>query len=214
MPDRRREVLNLLRSSGTSMSILDVAHRVGLHPNTVRFHLQSLESSGQVERVDSTRARPGRPPLMFRAHRGMDPAGPRNYRLLAEVLVTRMGADTDSTAEAVEAGRAWGSRLPSAAADEPVATDEEATGRLVRMLDDLGFSPQRRVAAGVGQIGLSHCPFLDLVPAHTRVVCPVHLGLMQGALAAMGAAITVEKLEPFVESDLCLAHLGPAEVGA
>ena len=151
---------------------------------------------------------------MFRAHRGMDPAGPRNYRLLAEVLVTRMGADTDSTAEAVAAGRAWGSRLASAEADEPVATDDEATSRLVGLLDDVGFSPERRLAAGVGQIGLNHCPFLDFVPAHTGVVCPIHLGLMQGALAAMGAAITVEKLEPFVESDLCLAHLGPAEVSA
>ena len=214
MPDRRREVLNLLRTSGTSMSILDVADRVGLHPNTVRFHLQSLESSGQVERVDSAPSRPGRPPLLFRAHRGMDPAGPRNYRLLAEILVTRLGADTDARAEAVAAGQAWGSRLASAEAAEPAATDDEATSRLVGMLDDVGFSPERRPPAGVGQIGLHHCPFLDLVPANTGVVCPVHLGLMQGALAAMGAAVTVEKLEPFVEPDLCLAHLGPAAVSA
>ena len=119
MPDRRREVLNAVAVClGRSMSILDVARRVGLHPNTVRFHLQVTRASGQVERVESTRARPGRPPFMFRAHRGMDPAGPRNYRLLAEVLVTRMAADTDSTAEAVAAGRTWGSRLASAEADE------------------------------------------------------------------------------------------------
>ena len=193
------------------MSIGEVARQVGVHPNTVRFHLQSLLSSGQVERVDPPRAKPGRPPLMFRAHRGMDPAGPRNYQLLAEVLVTRMAADADSTAEAVDAGRAWGSRFTSAAADEPVGDEEQATDRLVGVLDDLGFSPQRR---GAGQIGLNHCPFLDLVPAHIGVVCPVHLGLMQGAMAAMGATITVERLEPFVESDLCLAHLGPADVSA
>jgi predicted ArsR family transcriptional regulator len=214
MPDRRREVLDLLRSAGTSMSILDVARRVGLHPNTVRFHLQSLESSGQVERVESTHARPGRPPLLFRAHRGMDPSGPRNYRLLAEVLVARMGTDSDARAEAVAAGRAWGSRLASSEAAAPAPTDDEATSRLVGLLDDVGFSPERRSAAGAGQIGLHHCPFLDLVPAQTGVVCPVHLGLMQGALAAMGAAITVDKLEPFVEPDLCLAHLGPAALSA
>jgi predicted ArsR family transcriptional regulator len=214
MPDRRREVLDLLRSAGTSMSILDVARRVGLHPNTVRFHLQALESTGQVERVDSTHSGPGRPPLLFRAHRGMDPAGPRNYRLLAEVLVAGMGTDSDSRAEAVAAGQAWGTRLVSTEADEPPATDDEATSRLVGLLDDVGFSPERRVAAGGGQIGLHHCPFLDLVPAHTGVVCPVHLGLMQGALAGMGATVTVDKLEPFVEPDLCLAHLGPAAVSA
>ena len=34
---------------------------------------------------------------------------------------------------------------------------------------------------------------------------------MQGALDALGAEITVTRLEPFVEPDLCLAHTGRAE---
>jgi hypothetical protein len=37
----------------------------------------------------------------------------------------------------------------------------------------------------------------------------VHLGLMQGALAALRAPITVGRLEPFAEPDLCLTHLRP-----
>jgi hypothetical protein len=34
---------------------------------------------------------------------------------------------------------------------------------------------------------------------------------MQGALDALGAEITVTRLEPFVESDLCLAHTSRVE---
>ena len=40
-----------------------------------------------------------------------------------------------------------------------------------------------------------------------RVICPVHLGLMRGAMTALGAPVTVERLDPFAEPDLCLAHL-------
>ena len=38
----------------------------------------------------------------------------------------------------------------------------------------------------------------------------MHLGLMQGALTAMRAPITVDRLDPFVEPDLCVAHLASA----
>lgn len=46
--------------------------------------------------------------------------------------------------------------------------------------------------------------------AHAQVVCPIHLGLMQGAMAAWDAPVTVNRLEPFAEPDLCVAHLAPA----
>ena len=203
MTDRRRDVLAALRSSDSPMSIIEMARQLDLHPNTVRYHLRSLTDDGQVEQVEPARHSPGRPPLMFRAHRGMDPSGPRNYRLLAEVLAADLSADPDPTARALEAGRAWGRGL--------VNTDR-SVDRLVEILDDLGFSPERRSSSGESQIALRHCPFLDLVEDQARVICPVHLGLMQGATT--GAPVTVERLEPFVEPDLCLAHLSPTTEGA
>lgn len=208
MAERREEVLNALRSSDAPMSILDLARQLRLHPNTVRFHLRALADSGRVEQVEPTHTSPGRPPLMFRAHRGMDPAGPRNYQLLAEALVTRLSADNQSTDKAIEAGRTWGQRLAAATpAAQAVTGDEQATDQLIGILENLGFSPQRRSSAGKTQIGLRHCPFLELVPEHEAVICPVHLGLMQGAMAAMRTENTVERLEPFAEPDLCVAHM-------
>jgi predicted ArsR family transcriptional regulator len=210
MAERRQAVMDTLRSSGSPMSIVEIARRLRVHPNTVRFHLQVLARDGRVERVEPTRSTPGRPPLMFQAHRGMNPSGPRNYQLLADALATSMSADVDGADKAIESGRAWGSRLVEASSEQPTRDVDQATDRLVKILDHVGFSPERRTSTAESQIGLNHCPFLDLVPKHESVICPLHLGLMQGALTAMGAGITITRLEPFVEPDLCLAHVGQA----
>jgi predicted ArsR family transcriptional regulator len=58
------------------------------------------------------------------------------------------------------------------------------------------------------EIWLRHCPFREVAEAHRDVVCAVHLGLMQGALAEMRAPLTADRLEPFVEPSLCVARLG------
>jgi predicted ArsR family transcriptional regulator len=211
MAKRRDEVLKALRSSAAPMSIVDLAQQLRLHPNTVRFHLRALAESGRVEQVEPSRTSPGRPPLMFRAHRGMDPAGPRNYQLLAEALAMRLGADNQSADKAIEAGRTWGENLAAGTPMAKAATnDARATDYLVGVLEDLGFSPQRRSMAGRVQIALRHCPFLELVPEHEAVICPVHLGLMQGVMGAMTTDSTVERLEPFAEPDLCVAHMSAA----
>ncbi|OCB38943.1 transcriptional regulator [Mycobacterium malmoense] len=206
---RRREVLRVLRMSPDPMSIAAIADVLGVHPNTVRFHLDSLVGDGQVEHVELDRKGPGRPPLMFRAVRQMDRGGTRHYRLLAEVLATAFAAEPDAGAKAVAAGRAWGQKLESSLEAVPAGTAsaEEAIDHLVNMLDELGFAPERRTADGEQQVGLRHCPFLELAENRTAVVCPVHLGLMQGAMDAWGAPVSVDRLEAFVEPDLCVAHL-------
>lgn len=208
---RRQQVYDALRSSETPMSIVEIAHQVGLHPNTARFHLQSLTESGQVERVEPSVRAPGRPPLMFCARPGMDPAGPRNYHVLAAVLASRLGAERGTRQRAVAAGREWGLRhVGTTPASRTTAG--QAKDRLIEILGGLGFSPRRRTTAGETRIELTNCPFLDLVPEHQDVICPVHLGLMQGALEAMDAGIGVEQLVPFAEPDLCIAHLAPLAV--
>lgn len=208
MAKRRELVLETLRASESPMSILDIAHQLRLHPNTVRFHLRALADNGRVETVESSGSSPGRPPLMFRAHRGMDPAGPRNYQLLADALATRLGSDKNAAKMAIEAGRAVGYGMTAATTSSQAAkSDTQATDRLVVILADIGFSPHQRSSGTATQIELRHCPFLDLVPEHEGVICPMHLGLMQGAMAGMKSNLTVERLEPFAEPDLCLAHL-------
>ncbi|MGN6782495.1 MAG: helix-turn-helix transcriptional regulator [Marmoricola sp.] len=200
---RREQVLALLRESPEPRSILEVADPLGVHANTARFHLEALHRAGRIEKVTPASSGPGRPPLLFRARRAMDPAGPRNYELLAGVLLSAIASDPQASRRAVESGRDWGRRL---AGEVPAGGD--TTDRLVHLLDTLGFAPERRRTDDGAQIGLRHCPFLELAGPRTDVVCPVHLGLMQGAAEAMGGGVAVASLEPFVAPDLCVTHLG------
>jgi predicted ArsR family transcriptional regulator len=204
---RRREVLRVLRASPDPMSIVAIADVLGVHANTVRFHLDGLVGDGQVEQVQPGRKGPGRPPLMFAAVRQMDRGGTRHYRLLAEILVTAFAAERDPRSKALAAGRAWGRELEPLPGD--AKSSKKAIDHLVDVLDELGFAPEHRRTNGKQQVGLRHCPFLEIAENRTSVVCPVHLGLMQGALQAWQAPVTVERLDAFVEPDLCLAQLEP-----
>ncbi|WP_030159626.1 metalloregulator ArsR/SmtB family transcription factor [Glycomyces sp. NRRL B-16210] len=202
----REAVLRTLKASPEPLGIAQIAARVGAHPNTVRFHLDKLVATGQVERGRSDKRTPGRPALAFRAARGMDPTGPRHYRLLAEVLARGLAAAPDAGDRAVEAGRAWGLR------SAPDETDAEGLERLTSLLGELGFAPEPHEGDAT-RIALRHCPFLELASTD-RVVCQVHLGLMRGALERWGSPLTVDRLEPFREPGLCLAVTGPTRATA
>lgn len=207
---RRSLILTMLRESESPLGVADIAERLDIHPNTVRFHLDALAETGQIERVHAAPAGPGRPPLVFRARPGMDLGGPRNYRLLAEILADNLAAEPEPVTRATEAGRAWGGLLIDRPAPPVPLTQVQAIHRLIRLLDDLGFAPEQRSAGDRRQIGLRHCPFLELVETQAKVICPLHLGLMQGAMKALGADVTVDRLDPFAEPNLCLAHLTTA----
>jgi len=208
---RRDAVWAVLRASTEPMSILDVARRLAVHPNTVRFHLRSLVEAGRVDRIDRVSTGPGRPPLLFQARHRMNPAGPRDYRTLAEILAGALAADPAHAADrATAAGREWGRQLGSRAVPRPKRSASATLAWLVERLDELGFAPRPRVAGGRREIDLRHCPFLDLTEHRDLVVCPAHLGLMQGAMSAVGSPLTVERLEPFAEPDVCRAHVARA----
>lgn len=210
---RRLDVLRAVQAAGAPMSIAQIADVLGVHPNTVRFHLDTLVDEGRVEFAEPEHRGRGRPALLFRAVRQMDRGGTRRYQLLAEILTIGLAADQDPSGKALAAGRAWGQRMrPPADPEKPVGA-EESIDQLVDMLDDLGFAPERREAAGQTQLGLRHCPFLELAEACTDVVCPIHLGLMQGALESWDAPVAIDRLDAFAEPDLCLAHLRSATGG-
>lgn len=205
---RRALILTMLRDLTTPIGISDIADRLGLHPNTVRFHLNALISAGRVERALGDPAGPGRPPILFRARREMDRNGPHNYRLLAEILVGNLAATApDPATAAIALGRTWGASLTDQQMTRAKATKGEAVTRLVGLLDQLGFEPEPDKGSRARQIRLRHCPFLDLVGQYADVICPLHLGLMQGAMKSLTTSVAVSRLEPFTKPDLCVAHL-------
>lgn len=239
---RRRQVLDVLRAAPAPLGVAETAERLGLHPNTVRFHLDALVADGLVERRTEPPVGPGRPRTVHTARPGMDRGGPRDYRLLAGVLLARWAAagPAGARAEARETGHAWGRSLvglpprkppsrkppsqdppPQGALPHAPPGERESVGdpvaRLLALLDELGFAPRPDGDTGPGhpvrRIRLRHCPFLELAEQHGELVCSLHLGLMQGALAELDAPLTATALEPFAAPDSCVAHLAPVPSG-
>jgi predicted ArsR family transcriptional regulator len=208
VPGRRDLILQLLRTSARARSIVSMADEMAVHPNTIRFHLDALLRTGRVEQVFGETSGPGRPPVLFRASRRMDPAGPTNYRLLANILTSYLAATP--TAAAVELGRSWGPSLVDGHRRRTAPSKTQSITDLTELLADLGFQPETSAGPRASDIRLRHCPFHELVETYGEMLCSVHLGLMQGALATMRAPVTVDHLDPFVEPDLCVAHLAPA----
>jgi len=83
-----------------------------------------------------------------------------------------------------------------------------AVKQVVEVLAELGFAPEP-VGPRSAEIRLRHCPFLDLVPENSEVICSLHLGLMQGAFELLDGPVNVDRLDAFVEPDLCVARLTP-----
>lgn len=209
---RRDSVLALLREAGRPLGIGEMAERTGLHPNTVRFHLAALAEEQLVERAPDVTGAPGRPRLLYRARRG-SARGPRSYRLLAGMLTGLARTLGGNGPVAVEAGQSWGRRLVDGAGPLDVG---EAVARMNQLLADIGFEPTMHgdPEGASAEIHVHHCPFREVAEGGEDVVCALHLGLMQGALREMQAAVTATSLQPFVRPDLCVAQLRPTSTQA
>jgi predicted ArsR family transcriptional regulator len=204
----RADVLDLLRAAGSPAGVREIAGRAGLHPNTARFHLDALVDAGLAARAPKPRTTPGRPSMAYRAVEGGGPAGRRRYRLLAEMLTSLIAAVMPKPGEAAaEAGREWGRYLTEQPPPYQRPGAGEAVERLTATMAEIGFAPQAVAGGTQYQLRLRRCPFREVAESHQEVVCQLHLGLMQGALAQMRAPVTADRLEPFAEPSLCIAYL-------
>lgn len=205
-PSRAR-ILAELADSGP-LDARELADRVGLHVNTVRVHVNALAEAGLVESETLSPQGRGRPRVAYRATAAAGDAGARRYRLLAEILtalVARYGPE--AAAQLEEVGAAWGRYMVEAPPPYGEVGDGEAVDRLLALLAEIGFEPELEQRTRGRRILMRPCPFLELARTHQDVICPIHLGLMRGALAELGAKTRATKLEPFVRPDLCVARL-------
>ena len=204
----RAHVLDLLRAAGSPAGVRDIADQAGLHPNTARFHLDALVDAGLAARAPKERTTPGRPSMAYRAVAGGEPVGRRRYRLLAEMLTSLIAGMLPKPGEAAEeAGREWGRYLTEPPPPYQRLDAGEAVERLTATLAEIGFAPEAVTDGTQYQLRLRQCPFREVAENHQDVVCQLHLGLMQGALAQMRAPVTADRIQPFAEPGLCIAYL-------
>lgn len=201
---RRRRLVDELRASPEGLDARELAGLLQLHANTVRWHLGVLADAGVVRSSPAPNGRPGRPRIVYRLSAGAGAPGRDEYRLLATILAGAIAEDGSGVRRAEDSGRAWGRYLVERPAPNVRLSKSDAVSEVVRLLDEQGFVPE---AAGA-DVRMRRCPFHDLAEEQPEVVCAVHRGMISGALAELGSDLEVDRLDVFVQPDLCVAHLG------
>src|SRR5512146_1782452 len=110
--ERQREmIIEALRSERDGLDTKQLADRLGLHPNTIRWHLGILGDAGLVDARAEVRSTPGRPRILYTPAAVVAERGGGEHRLLASILTSALAGLPDGSERAEEAGRAWGRHL-------------------------------------------------------------------------------------------------------
>ena len=188
----------------------EIAETLGLHPNTVRPHLERMREVGLLDVTTDARGEVGRPQHRYSLSAEAPSLGfePPLMPMLARMVLAmarRLGA---SPTDAMVVGEAEGAARAVRYDDAPSALEA-----LVADLDRLGFDPLVTAADGddtdpdapvTAVVAFANCPFADLARDHPDLVCALHRGLVAGFVAQMGDAEVTE---------FCpLAHRTPCQV--
>ena len=190
---QRSTILEALRGAPGGLDTNQLAECVDLHPNTIRWHLGRLTDAGLVQATPERRRGRGRPSIVHRLTGDGIARGRDEYRLLATMLTDVVAADSTGETRAYEAGVSWGRQLQQA---EPGAS-------LAQLLDQEGFAAEQHG----DELEMRRCPFYALAENSPQVICTLHHGIIDGALDEAGSRRSVDRLDPFVEPGLCIAHL-------
>ena len=188
----RRRLFALLGQLGGAASTVELAERLGLHPNGVRTHLQRMRDAGLVTHRRAPQPR-GRPrdewAIAPTARPGGDP--PHAYGALAVWLARSIPATPAGLREVEATGREIGQRARIA---HRRPSPERAIGDL---LTALGFQPEiEREPEGRLRCRLRNCPYRDSVRENQDVVCTLHRGLTRGLLDRLAPTATLERFVP------------------
>jgi predicted ArsR family transcriptional regulator len=187
--------------------IPELARMLGIHPTTVRAHLERLLEAGVLEEEAGVPAGRGRPSRRYRLREPLL-AGDPEVRLFVGSLVSLLG-------------KAFGERAPAAALEEGLrrgrqlggsyrhGSFEQAVREVVRTLGRLSFDPAPACPEGetVG-IDVRHCPYgVEPDDPDGAIVCAFHQGLVQGLAESMSGQPVGVELLPFVAPGRCRVQL-------
>jgi predicted ArsR family transcriptional regulator len=199
-PTRRRLYEYVVRRP-RPVSRDDVAVALAVPRATVAFHLDRLveEQLLVVEyerRSGRTGPGAGRPAKLYRrSDRQVSVSVPeRHYELAGELLASAIeeADETGGSAREILGRRAREHGAGLAAPD------------IVAALEEHGFEPR---VEGDGVL-LGNCPFQRLARTHTRLVCEMNLGLVEGLLDGAGDRRLRARLDP--QPGFCCVRLEPA----
>lgn len=176
-----------LARSPRPLATAEIAETLGLHPNTVRPHLERMREVGLLAVEVDARGEIGRPQHRYSLTTDSPSLGlePPSMPLLAELMTAVAALGGAGPAEALDVGRAAGAARAAAYADAPSSLEA-----FVADHDRLGFDPV--VGEGPGDtavVAFANCPYRALAEEHPELVCSLHQGLVEGFVAQMGDAV-------------------------
>ena len=191
----RVQILHLLFEAGSEktrgeLSIGELCDATGLHPNTVREHLQRLIEGGYVIPSIEHRTTRGRPRTLYSAATGAP------------------GASSPVARDKAKAAARRGDLMRSMVPDAATGLGREATYQLdalVEHLEESGFEPvfdDKRLT-----VDLSPCPHAAGRSEDRPMLCRVHLELMQGVLNEAGGPLEAECVRDAVLPSDCTVQL-------
>lgn len=169
--------------SASPRTTADIADVLGLHPNTVRPHLERMRDVGLLDVEIDGRGSVGRPQHRYSIAADAPSLGlePPAFPALAAMLAAVAAQSLPGADDIAEVGRAHGRNLAVRAAPTPGrAPTQRCVDAVVAQLDVLGFDPAADTTADGVVIAFTHCPYRELAEAYPQLVCQLHRGLVEG----------------------------------
>lgn len=182
-----------------ALTIGELCDATGLHPNTVREHLQRLIEGGYVIQASEHRTTRGRPRTLYSAATGAADASSPIARNKAKAAAAR--------------GDLLRRVLPASASASALGRDATyQLDALIEHLEESGFEPV--VDDEQLTVDLSPCPHAAGRAEDRPMLCTVHLGLMQGVLTEAGGPLAAEAVRTTALPADCTVQLRLTEMTA
>lgn len=193
-----------LARSPHPLATADIAGVLGLHPNTVRPHLERMREVGLLDVRPAVGGGVGRPQHLYSLAADAPALGlePPAFPLLANMLL-QLAIDAELRGDqAASAARHEGRRMAA-------TQDHRRSGVSLthEMHERLGFDPQEVLDGEGTTIFFANCPFGELAAAHPEVVCSLHRGLIEGFVGDFGDSVQVGDFHDYTDREPCLVSL-------
>jgi predicted ArsR family transcriptional regulator len=183
------------------LATAEVAETLGLHPNTVRPHLERMRDVGLLAVTTDAQGAVGRPQHRYSLAADAPSLGfePPAFPVLARMLLRLAASASISAADAVEAGREHGAY--AAGRPDRVGSCHDA---LTAEMASIGFDPESASDDSSLTMAFTRCPFRELAEANPDLICSLHRGMVEGFVDARADGTVVDFHD--------LAHRTPCQV--
>lgn len=176
-------IFRYVATSGHAATVAELTDFTGLNHNAVRQHLAVLVKAGLLEAGLYSPGTRGRPRLIYSISPAAASDSLLSYERLAKVLVRALSGSVTPR----EAGREEGIRDAVAIGDTDL--EKPASEVLNQVMSLWGFASRfDHHEMGSDTVTLTSCPLAQAVGLDARVVCSVHLGIVEGVLEATGGS--------------------------